>query len=159
MVDSPRGSKGKKSKAKKTGVTKSLLKPLDFIKGKTHKSGVTRKSIDENRNQVGFGPVRMNGLTRPNILSVQSIKYNASGMLDIINFPSPIVYSTLNCILRLVLAMPVPVAEPETKKFQFDLPLKLATRRSRTSLPVPTRFDTIVSIQRSNTLPKQELRR
>ena len=35
--------------------------------------------MDENRDLIGFGPVRMNGLTRPNIMSVQSIKYNTSG--------------------------------------------------------------------------------
>ena len=155
MMSSPRGSKGKKgNKAKKAG-SATLLKPLDIIKGKAMKTGAIRKSMDENRDQIGFGPVRMNGLTRPNILSVQSIKYNTSGMRRSIIATLLILYVLTTTIP--VLAMPA--AEPESKKSQFDLPLKIATRRSRTSLPVPTRFDSVVTIQRSNNLPKHELRR
>ena len=117
--------------------------------------------MDENRDQIGFGPVRMNGLTRPNIMSVQSIKYNTSGNALLCSIFNPFLRLTFQMIATTspVLATPVPAAEPETKKSQFDLPLKIATRRSRTSLPVPTRLDSVVAIQRSNTLPKQELRR
>lgn len=74
-VPSPRGSKGRKGKRA------SLIKSLDAIKGKSLKSAPIWKSMDENRDQIGFGPVRMNGLTRPNILSVKSIKVNTSGTL------------------------------------------------------------------------------
>ena len=93
MVSSPRGSKGKMGKEAKKAGSATPLKPLDIIKGKTMRIGAIRKSMDENRDQIGFGPVRMNGLTRPNSLSVQSIKYNPSGMRRSIIAILPI----LNC--------------------------------------------------------------
>lgn len=51
------------------------------------------------------------------------------------------------------------IATMSNSKSRFSFPMKLATRKSRTSLAVPARFDTVTDIQRSNSLPKQDLRR
>ena len=37
------------------------------------------KRCNAKRDQIGHGPIRMNGISRPNVLSVQSINYNSAG--------------------------------------------------------------------------------
>eukprot|EP01036_Dinobryon_divergens_P026243 gene26244-34865_t len=95
------------------------------------------KRCNAKRDQIGHGPIRMNGISRPNVLSVQSsLNYNSTAP-DIPSWPTS--------------------AEMEVNK--VVLPSKLTTSRSRTTLTAPTRFDAMACIQRSNTIPKHELKR